>query len=81
MTAERIAEIKERAVGSPRSYDIFALIDALEASQAEFAAYREALKRYGRHLRDDMDREYCTSVKCACGFDAALNPPAGEPKS
>ncbi len=57
-------------------------IDILRLDRAQWAEtthrLRAALKQYGRHLRDDMDREYCTSVKCACGFDAALDPPAGE---
>lgn len=49
---------------------------------AELDRLRAALKRYGRHDHDCNGRPPAQILRknCTCGRDAALDPPAGEPR-
>lgn len=46
--------------------------DTIEKLEAENAALREALKKYGEHIVKCRVFYFDTKVDCTCGFDNAL---------
>ncbi len=64
--------------------NLSAKLQAKEQARAQWAEtahrLREALKRYGQHESDCLWLTEPASTVCSCGFQAMLDPPAGEPK-
>lgn len=66
---------RDRALAGERDFKRrwYAVQDESNEKSERIAALEAALRKYGRHLRHEGDRETCPSVRgCICGLDAAL---------